>query len=341
MKQTILILYLFLTSITSNGQISVNSKNLKNAHFRHFDEVETVFVLPEIYNKATYDSILEASWHITPYEVVSLKNFKLNNYLGRQYIFAELKVFKTGMIKKNKNSQKKINIHSIVEFYTYNYNRLNKSLKSIYKKKSSNKGKLITDTYLSNKITIAQFLLFPTGELWSLIIKNDTKTVKEFLSHKESFFNYKPGFLKNYFQKINNLLTEKKNYWMRNKEYLPEVKKLTQQTLYIPDFVARKFDPLKGIYSEPDTLIVNHAFWNYKYDYQLIKPDKLSEKIMQNEPVYYLMFVRLNRDRFLQIVNARTGEIVFRSYEPVSNNFNLEPLFIDELNKVIEMAIRK
>ena len=53
------------------------------------------------------------------------------------------------------------------------------------------------------------------------------------------------------------------------------------------------------------------------------------------------MFVRLNRDRFLQIVNARTGEIVFRSYEPVSNNFNLEPLFIDELNKVIEMAIRK
>lgn len=60
---------------------------------------------------------------------------------------------------------------------------------------------------------------------------------------------------------------------------------------------------------------------------------------MQNDPVYYLMFVRLNRDRFLQIVNAQTGEIIFRSYEPVADEYDLEPKFIDELNIVLEKAL--
>ncbi len=341
MRRTILIIFLFLTSITLKGQISVNSKNLKNAHFQHFDEVKTIFILPEIYNKATYDSILEASWHITPYEVVTLKSFKLNNYIGAQYIFAQLKVFKTGKKKKKSHKKNNINIRSFIEFYTYNFNKLNKSLKGIYKKNSANKGKLIAEAYSNNKITISQLLLYPTGEFRTFVINNNAKAIKEFLSHKDGFFNYKPGFLKNYFQKINNLLTEKKNYWMRNKEFLPEVKKLTRQTLYISDFVARKFDRSKGTYSVPDTLFINYIFANYKYAYQLINSDELSKKIMRNELLYYLMFVRLNRDRFLQIVNAQTGEIIFRSYEPVAESYDLEPVFIDELNKVIEMAIHK
>ncbi len=332
-KNKFLVLGLILLKLTGYRQISVNAKNVKKAGFHHFDEVKTIFVLPQIYSKATYDSILESSWHLTPYEIVNNKDFHYSNFIGDEHIFVQISAYKTGKDKKGKKANK-LRSHSFIEFYTYNYHRLDNMLKDFYKRRIKTTTR--AEIFAENKIVITQILLYPTSEFDSFMSKYDYKAIKKYLSGHMAFYNFQPGFLKNYFQKVEDLIKKEQKYWIRKKEYLPEIKNLSRQTLYIPEYVARVYNPSNGTFSQPDKAFIDNIFKNYRYNYQLIDIDDLNKIIMNNEQVYYLQFIRLNRDRFLAIVNAQTGEIIYRSFEPVISDYNLDASFINELNTIID-----
>ena len=340
MKIKLLLLVLLLWQ-AGFGQISVSSrhvgklKKIKKENFQRFKKTTTVFILSDCHDVATYDSILKASWHVTPYKIVKHKDFNLNDYLGNQYSYVALDWYKS-VIYKNGFPTGNAMIHPYVDFYTYNFDKIRKTLSKMSDKK---RAKKIVGVFNDNTINIARFLLYPNGEFGRFMVKKEPEDINKRFYSEDVFINYKPGFLKNYFQKISNLIQKEQNYWMYEDEYLPELKNLAKKTLYVPDFVAQKYMAFTGEYKKPDKAYLDKMFKKYEFKYQMISSDELNKKIMSNEPIYYLMYVRLNGERFISVVNAKTGEVVYRAYHKLG--YELKSKHISKLNKAILKASKK
>ena len=63
----------------------------------------------------------------------------------------------------------------------------------------------------------------------------------------------------------------------------------------------------------------------------------MNNKILNNEELYYLRYVRMNAERFLQVVNSKTGEIIYRNYI-TGMSYNIKSKDIKELNDKIKKA---
>jgi hypothetical protein len=154
------------------------------------------------------------------------------------------------------------------------------------------------------------------------------------------FFNYKLGFLKNYFQKINDLIKNEEVYWMYEDDYLPELKKLSNHKLYIPSYMTIKYNGWKRQDSEKNDKNVEDIFKKYDYQYEIISDEDLNNKILNNQELYYLRYVRMNAERFLQVVNSKTGEIIYRNYI-TGLSYKIKSKHIKDLNKKIIKASKK
>lgn len=75
----------------------------------------------------------------------------------------------------------------------------------------------------------------------------------------------------------------------------------------------------------------------YNYKYEVISDEELNNKILNNEELYYLRYVRMNAERFLQVVNSKTGEIIYRNYI-TGMSYNIKSKDIKELNDKIKKA---
>ena len=95
MKKIVLILALLHFSI-SKSQIAVDmlhdgySKKTSLDNIGRFKKTETIFLFSDIYEKQVYEDILKKSWKVTPYKILSVKNFDINSYLTDNYSFATL-----------------------------------------------------------------------------------------------------------------------------------------------------------------------------------------------------------------------------------------------------------
>ena len=154
------------------------------------------------------------------------------------------------------------------------------------------------------------------------------------------FFNDSPGMLKNYFQKVNQQLEKEQVYWMYGGDYLPEIKNLTSQKLYIPSYMGIKYNAWKGIDGEEDEENIHDLLKKYDYDYEMIEENDLSNKILENEEFYYLRYVRVNAELFLQIINSKTGEIVYRDYM-TGMSYRIKGKHISNINSKIKRASKK
>ncbi len=314
----------------------------RQANVKHkledFKKTKTIFILSNVYDKPTYDSMLKASWHVTPFEVVKQKDFSFNDYAGNQYSYAFLDWEQVEFMKNNEPTGNAI-VRAYIEIFMYDFDNIKKQLSKLSKKR---RAKKLVDIFEQNKKLVARFFLYPTGDFASFMVKNDpskNNDVNKKLYNEDLLYNYKSGFLKNYFQKVNNLIQKDQVYWMyvKNPEYLPELKNLKKKTLYVPDFVARKFNGLERE-AKPSKAFLDKIFKNYDFKYQMISSDELNKKIMNNEPIYYLMYVRVSSERFVSVVNAQTGEIVYRAYHKFG--YELKSKHISKLNKAIQKAAK-
>jgi hypothetical protein len=75
-------------------------------------------------------------------------------------------------------------------------------------------------------------------------------------------------------------------------------------------------------------------FEDYKLKYQLVSTKKLNDNIV-NDPsgFYYLLYVKSSTDKFVSVINSRTGEIIYSDYTPVK--YNLKPGDLKDLYKKI------
>lgn len=338
MKLKILLL---LITFQSYSQVSFGvgiidkSRKINNELLERFKNTETIFLLSDIYEKETYEKILKDSWDVTPYKIVDLESFNLENYLSSKYSVAQLTGFKRTI--RRESGSTKTSVFTYVDLRIYDSEAIFKKLDNLSPKKRKKKKQ---DIITLNSYSIARFYTFPKDDFVRTILSSDTDIIFNSLFTDDVFFNYKPGFLKNYFQKINNLIKNGEVYWMYEDDYLPELKKLTKNKLYIPKYMTVFYNGWTGQESEEKDENINDIFKKYEYKYEIISDEEISNKILNNEEFYYLRYVRTNAERFLQVVNSKTGEITYRNYI-TGLSFQIKEKHIKDLNKKIKKAFKK
>ena len=130
---------------------------------------------------------------------------------------------------------------------------------------------------------------------------------------EEVFFSYSTGFLKNYFQQTNDLIEKGETYWMYEKDYdAKKIASLDTSKLYVPNQISQRTNAFTAEISDGEDKEVEKLFSKYDYDFQFISTEDLDQAIKENKEYYYLRYARANAERFLQVVNSKTGVVVFR-----------------------------
>ncbi|MES2545563.1 MAG: hypothetical protein V4548_11805 [Bacteroidota bacterium] len=145
--------------------------------------------------------------------------------------------------------------------------------------------------------------------------------------------NWGLGILKNHIQNLTvylNKNTEQKLYSTIYNQ--AEVKKLSTETLYIPNYILTKFNKFTG--DESKSHEEKELMEEYKSKYKIITTAELNAKILnETTPFYYLQYIKSSTDKFVSVINSSTGEIVYSFYTPIS--YNIRPSDFKDLQKKI------
>ncbi len=311
MKKHLLIFAIF-SFLHGNSQISVGdgeTGKLSKKQYEKFKSTTTIFVLPELYEKEVYENILSKSWDVTPFKIVDESAFELKEYLGQNNSFASVHIKKYDQKINPKSTQvQSAMVITNFEFAMYDDKNLLKELES---KKNKNTDKLINKF----KTKYGRFRLYGNDKIINELYVTDRKKVQQLYNENYSadvFFNYTPGLLKNYFQKINELLkNNEKHYISEKEEYIPELKELSAKALYIvPSYEKTNYDPIPDEKKEGLKLELDNMLFTYKF----ITNAELNDKILNEESFYYLRYARSTARKYYEVVNSKTGEIVYRSF---------------------------
>lgn len=340
MKKVLLLILLF-TSFISHSQISFGPKHYgKPGKFdketlENFKKTTTIFVFSNVYEKDIYENILKDSWDITSYRIVAQQDFNPFDY-QENYSFAKIGGFKS--VKTTKMGSIVTRLYTYFDFLMYDFESINKKAAKLNPKKLKKK---IDGIISENKVGIARFNLFADSDFVKTAVNKSMDKISISLFNDDVFHNYTPGMLKNYFQKLNQLITDGEVYWMyEENDYTKEILELPSNLLYIPNYFKIKTDALTAGENESTNDVVKRLYETYKYDYEFIDMDNLDDKILKEEKIFYLRYVRLNAEKFIEIVNSKTGEVIYRNYI-TGFSYNIKPKHLKELNKTITKAIKK
>ena len=338
MKKLFLFILLFVMSLNF-AQVSVSAshvgrlKEIKQEDFDKFKKTKTIFLLSNIYSKEEYVQVLKSSWNITDYEIINFKDFDINDYSLEKNSFAVLGGHIVEVQTKTSSYRK---YFTYVEFFMFDEKD---KLKEINKfKEMSQKKKDKYDILEKNRLNFARFYLLPTNDFLIDVIK---KKGMDYLSNRtfneEVFYNYKLGFLKNYFQFINDKISNNENYWFYQEDSFTEkIADLKSKTLYVPAYLMKHLVRDEENNEKVDEKLEDY-FKDYSYKYELIEDDEINNKILNNEEFYYLRYARVNAERFIQIVNSKTGEIIYTNYKS-GMSIRLKPKHIEEISKIISKS---
>lgn len=329
----------------SFSQISVAQKDLKkidDADYERFKKTETIFLLSNLYDKTVYEDMLKDTWTVTPYKIVNINDFNLKDYLTDHYSFVHISssmrgnmFTKGGVFKdpKKPSSAPKL-LYTFVDIIMFNNEKKSKELQKVTSEKELNVYNLMEDY----QIPVARLYLSPNENYITRFIadKKPHPEEPESLYKDDLFYNLKPGFLKNYFQKINEVLKAGGYYSIFTKKAENEVKKLANTTLYIPNYIKLEANPWSRDKEEDSKKL----FGNYNYKHEFIDDNELDKKIQNEEEFYYLRYVRMNTDKYIQIINSKTGAIIYSDYIPSLMSLKIDEDHLKKINKAIEKELK-
>ncbi len=183
---------------------------------------------------------------------------------------------------------------------------------------------------LNDKIQIARLELFTdnfASSSPSMLYKMD-------FDAKGHIKNWGTGIITNYIQMLTAYLNKAQEH-ASNTEIInkQEVQKLNTQTLFIPDYVLTKFNKSTG--DETKMFDEKEIFEDYKLGYKLISIADLNTKIVSDTtPFYYIIYIKSGNDKYINVVNSITGEIIYSAFTSQSYNFKSGDL--KDLQKVVQ-----
>lgn len=277
---------------------------------------KTIFILPDNFTTRQYTSIISEVWNCTPYEIFTQSEFKnlseeqkADKYNRNRVNYCEFLTRSFGMTNSKGNGSGYL--------FNFFYFRTNK-----FKKVRSN-GNEIYDSH-----AVAAIFFTPSVKQRSL--DKDASP-----SNPHLFINYSLGFIKNYFQMVNDAL--KKNEFLNT--FIETVDKekiqvLAKQKLFIPNSVKVHYNSLsrtEGKEHKEDELIED-----YPYPYEFIDDLDLDDKILEGEDFYYLQYGQINGKKNVFVVHSKTGAVLcsLRDY----GSYNIKSKDFRDLAKKIEKS---
>lgn len=341
MKNYAFLFFFMLTCITFS-QVEVGAKHygrespINKEVLEKFKNATTLFVLPDWVSEETYDRLLNEIWTINPYEIITIDDFEIEEMYAENYAFFTIDFHKKN--RKNKTG------NSVTALYTY----LDLSLydgaeitKRISKFDDRVKGKKMPIILEANRTSLAKCYLYPQEDFIKTAINGKRHGVIESLYASDVYYNYSEGMLKNYLQKVHNQILKGSTYALELKDHdTSQLVELASKTLYIPEYTTLKTNVLKVKVSPMKDKEIKNLFQFYNYAYETISDEALSNAIINKEQLFYLRYVRIDDQKFIQIVNAQTGDIIFKDYV-AGFTYNLKPKNFEYLSLTIDQAKNK
>jgi len=146
--------------------------------------------------------------------------------------------------------------------------------------------------------------------------------------------NWGPGILKNYLQLLMMRIDAAEKHLINEEiSNINELKKLQTEILYVPDYVLIKFDKMQE--DELKRHNEKELFEGYKFKYQLLSTAELNKKILNDEEgFYYLIYVKSDTHKYINVINSLTGDIIYAMDTP--NSHNIKPKDLSALCKKIK-----
>lgn len=316
MKRILLVAMLIL-GIKNYSQVAITSSDrganeaFEKGELEKFKSTTTIFVLPQLNKKEDYEKILKEVWTVTPYKVVDYKAFNILDYADGKYSFAK---FIGDITISGKGT---VYIHTNFAIRILDKEKFDKGLKKL---KSDDKkyNKKLGELFDENLTYIARAPLSVNNKFLvdAMVARSDEKrgNLYERMYTEPSFTNTNLGMLKNYFQQINTIISKGEHCGLYDDFATPEVKNLKENTLYVPEAYMMEYNAWKGTEKLRDEKDLKKLVEDYKYKYQFIRDEDLEKKILNNEDIYYLRYVSMNGNKYLQVVNAKTGDAPYYFY---------------------------
>lgn len=326
MKKYNLTLLLILLVVNSYGQINVGkSKSWANIYVTElkqnvFDEIKnskTIFVIPNELDENGFKKIINDVWTINDIVFVTEDNFEDNKFSKNVIIkLINQEGRKDKVIIGSAEPDKTVKEYIIFNFSLFTPSQ-NRAVAQIFFTPNIKKREIITNS--SNR----------KSALEKIIIKKKQKKNKEIAG----FYNFDLGYIKNYFQFLNNRLENNLNVKLRD-YYVDkhEVKNLKKSILFAPEWMMKRYDPFSSSIKRIEK--PEKYFSKYKYNYEVISNEELNNKILNSkEDFYYLMHTQVNENKIISVINGKTGNMIYRKTSKTS--YNIQPKDISHLNKEI------
>lgn len=332
----ILLFIMLAFSVKNYAQVAVSpsyrgaDEEFENGELEKFKSTTTIFVLPQLNSKESYEKILKEVWTVTPFKVVEYKDFKELDYLDGTYSFAKLE----GDVKVS--SKGGVFVHTNLGLKIFDKEKFDKGFKKI-KPDAKNYSIKVNGVYEGATSYIAKFPLSVKPafllDAMKALTSEKAAIIYNRMYTESSFTNTNLGMLKNYFQNINEMIGKGGHCGLYDDYVNPEVKNLKESTLYIPEAYMMEFNSWKGTEKLRDEKDLKELVEDYKYKFQFIRDEDLEKKILNNEEIYYLRYVSMNANKYLQVVNAKTGLPAYYFYGIAT--YNLKDNDFERISKAV------
>lgn len=262
--------------------------------------------------KKDYEKILKEVWKITPFKVVTPDEFNFGDYLSEAYSFATLTVKLTYRQDKYYRTKPSV-VYPYIDFYVYDIEKKKKEIEKDFKKKARN-SKYDIEVLSEHRLHVARINFHCKGIVYEHFFNGNNEKLNEVLFNGDAFWGYRGGFLRNAFQRVSDLISIGKPQGIFDEGASPRLSALKSQTLWIPDYCLKDYKPAKFQFEPVDPDHTKKLFKDYKYKYEVQDEAEINKRIMAGEEFYYLKFAYASGSRFVQVINSKTGEEVFRNH---------------------------
>ncbi len=320
LKKSLILLFAILSvSVVTLAQIAIApSKSLydmgkdefKPADLAQFRRSVTHFVyLNEHADKLdAFEKILAANWTVTKYKLIPFEDIeKYASSMGNSF-------FSIAAFHKEGNPLDATSISSTNVFYC------------LWMPTESGRGKV-------KPLYLARLIMHHDVNESRPWLGKKSEDILSYYHNKATFHNGDLGHMQTYLKYLNTELLKPNPHRKYFDEEInkKEIKALRTKTLLIPSYCL---DKVANYFAKQDDLDPKVLLAEYKYKYRVVSPEELNKSILEStEPVYYLVYIRSNTDKYITVFNSKNGSLLYSEYEPVS--YNLKPKDFKELREGI------
>ncbi|TYB78571.1 hypothetical protein [Bizionia myxarmorum] len=327
MKTSFLLFIGLLLSNLSSAQVSIGSSvsptnlyvsKIKEAEFDYLKTTKTYFIVPNELDFEKTKNLISDIWTFNDIEFVAQENYIEDDYVLENNTIIRIHDENYALVKRQLGkNDKTVGMWFVKKFELISYPSV----------KINKKGEKNLEIYEFADVFFTQSILnrFQNSPHYR------EKKAKE-ISDEPDYYNFDYGYIKNYFQTLNDKLNKKEMLNVRDGIVnTKKLKTLKEQTLFIPDWTLKSTNAFTGALSkiqEPEEL-----FEKYEFPYEMISHQALNDKILSGEKFYYLMHSQFNEYKLLSIIDSVTGEII---YLVENKGYNIKSGDLKDINKEIE-----